>query len=355
MVASGEVVIAIGGEWGTLSEIGHARAIGRTVVTLRSWELSGRERMGGAPGVVPAESAEPRPSPLRSPPVDVAVVAVMRQMQLAFDRSLSGEARLGAGPPKMGSMYEESIRDEFTHQTDAFASAAVMSAAETLGALVELVPADPEARWVEVACGPAAISRALAGRVGSVHGVDLTPAMVEKAAAEAAREGIGNAEFSVGDATALGFDDASFDGAVTRFSLHHIPAPKRVLAEMARVVRPGGWVIVGDHVTDADGDAAAWHEEIERLRDPSHWACLTPDRLRAMGEEVGLASRPRGADPLRPRLRRVAGAGLRRSRGGGADRPSPGRSTADSRQLPRRRRGRGAPPGAAQLTHPLAP
>jgi uncharacterized protein (TIGR00725 family) len=58
VVSSGEVVIAIGGEWGTLSEIGFARAIGRTVVALRSWELNGRERMQGAPGVVPAESAE---------------------------------------------------------------------------------------------------------------------------------------------------------------------------------------------------------------------------------------------------------------------------------------------------------
>ena len=57
VVSSGEVVIAIGGEWGTLSEIGFARAIGRTVVALRSWELNGRERMQGAPGVVPAESA----------------------------------------------------------------------------------------------------------------------------------------------------------------------------------------------------------------------------------------------------------------------------------------------------------
>ncbi len=188
----------------------------------------------------------------------------------------------------MEPMYEESIRDEFTHQTDSFARAPVMNAAETLGALVELAPADAGARWLEVACGPAAVSQALAGRVGSVHGVDLTPAMVEKAAAEAEREGIANVEFSLGDATALEFEDASFDGALTRFSLHHIPAPKRVLEEMARVVRPGGWVIVGDHVTDADGDAAAWHEEIERLRDPSHWACLTPDRLRAMGEEVGL-------------------------------------------------------------------
>ena len=57
VVSSGVAVIAIGGEWGTLSEIGFARAIGRPVVALRSWTLSGREAMEGAPGVVLAESA----------------------------------------------------------------------------------------------------------------------------------------------------------------------------------------------------------------------------------------------------------------------------------------------------------
>jgi hypothetical protein len=41
-----------------LSEIGHARSIGRTVVALRSWALTGRDRMEGAPGVIPAETAE---------------------------------------------------------------------------------------------------------------------------------------------------------------------------------------------------------------------------------------------------------------------------------------------------------
>ncbi len=57
VVASGEVVIAVGGEWGTLSEIGHARSFGKTVVALRSWGLTGRERMEGAPGVIPVEDA----------------------------------------------------------------------------------------------------------------------------------------------------------------------------------------------------------------------------------------------------------------------------------------------------------
>jgi uncharacterized protein (TIGR00725 family) len=57
VVSSGDVVIAIGGEWGTLSEIGFARAIGRTVIALRSWTLSGREQMADAPGILLADSA----------------------------------------------------------------------------------------------------------------------------------------------------------------------------------------------------------------------------------------------------------------------------------------------------------
>lgn len=57
VVSTGDAVIAIGGEWGTLSEIGFARALDRTVVALRSWTLSGREPMEDAPGVDVAETA----------------------------------------------------------------------------------------------------------------------------------------------------------------------------------------------------------------------------------------------------------------------------------------------------------
>ncbi|MGE5283202.1 MAG: TIGR00725 family protein [Chloroflexota bacterium] len=56
VVSSGDAVIAVGGEWGTLSEIGLARALGRPVIALRSWTLSGRDQMEDAPGVLPAES-----------------------------------------------------------------------------------------------------------------------------------------------------------------------------------------------------------------------------------------------------------------------------------------------------------
>jgi uncharacterized protein (TIGR00725 family) len=58
VVASGEVAIAISGEWGTLSEIAHARNLERTVVALRSWSVSGREQMEGGPGIVAADTPE---------------------------------------------------------------------------------------------------------------------------------------------------------------------------------------------------------------------------------------------------------------------------------------------------------
>jgi uncharacterized protein (TIGR00725 family) len=58
VVASGEAAIAVGGEWGTLSEIALARNLGRPVIALRSWSVSGRDGMDGGPGIVPAETAE---------------------------------------------------------------------------------------------------------------------------------------------------------------------------------------------------------------------------------------------------------------------------------------------------------
>ena len=58
VVASGAAVIAIGGEWGTLSEIGLARKLGRSVIALRSWSVSGAGAMAAGPGIEVAASAE---------------------------------------------------------------------------------------------------------------------------------------------------------------------------------------------------------------------------------------------------------------------------------------------------------
>ncbi len=185
-------------------------------------------------------------------------------------------------------MHEDSIREEFTHQSHSFAQSPAMSAAEILDALVELAPADDEARWLDhrLRARPRLARPGGAGRVRA--GPRSDPGDGREGSCGSRGRGFQNVRFELGDATALQFGEASFDGAITRFSLHHIPVPARVIGEMARVVRPGGWIILGDHLTDEDGERAAWHQEIERLRDPTHWANQTLGRMRQMGEAAGL-------------------------------------------------------------------
>jgi SAM-dependent methyltransferase len=185
--------------------------------------------------------------------------------------------------------HDRILRRAFDAQAETFNRSAVANDARILDEMVSLGAPRRTERWLDAACGPGIVSRRLASLAGAVLGIDLTPAMVDVARREAAAAGIENATFEVGDATATGHAGDSFDGAMTRFSIHHLPAPGRLLDELARVVRPGGRIVVVDHLADDDADAASWSQEIERLRDPSHWACLTATRLRALGETAGLA------------------------------------------------------------------
>jgi SAM-dependent methyltransferase len=111
--------------------------------------------------------------------------------------------------------------------------------------------------------------------------------------------GLENATFGVGDATDTGLPPASFDGAASRFAIHHIPAPGRLVGELARVVRPGGRVVLADHAADPDLDAFMWSQEIERLRDPSHWMSLPAERLRELGAAAGLSLESETVMPFR--------------------------------------------------------
>jgi SAM-dependent methyltransferase len=185
-------------------------------------------------------------------------------------------------------MHDADVVAEFTHQAETFNDSATARSRELLDQLIALARPGSGERWLEAACGPGIVSRRLAPLVGEVLGVDMTPAMVAVARRDAGRAGIANATFAVADVTELALPADSFDGAISRFSIHHIPAPGRVFEQLARVVAPGGRVVLADHVADRDGDAVTWSQELERLRDPSHWTCLTAERLRALGAQAGL-------------------------------------------------------------------
>lgn len=185
--------------------------------------------------------------------------------------------------------HDSDIRDAFSAQADSFAAAAVANADELLDDLIGLTNARGDQHWLDAACGPGIITRRLAPRVATVEGVDLTPAMVTRARTDAAEAGLDNVTFTVGDVGDLDRPDGHYHGAVTRFSVHHLAVPGRMLRELARVVRPGGPIVIADHLADDDADTAIWSQSIERLRDPSHWSCRTAAGMVELARQAGLA------------------------------------------------------------------
>ncbi len=107
-----------------------------------------------------------------------------------------------------------------------------------------LEPAEGK-RFLDVGCGPGDDARALAAQVGrgSVVAVDGSRAMIDEAQRRSASSRL-SVEFRVADAHRLDFADDSFDGARCDRTFMHLEEPRRALAEMVRVTRPGGAVVV---------------------------------------------------------------------------------------------------------------
>jgi ubiquinone/menaquinone biosynthesis C-methylase UbiE len=188
----------------------------------------------------------------------------------------------------MSSAHEQTIVGEFSHQAETFNTSAVANDGAVLDRLLALAEPRADERWLDAACGPGVVTRALAPLVREAYGLDATPAMLAVARREAAARELANVTFGLGDATASDLPSGSFDGALARFAIHHIPVPARLFDELARVVRPGGRIVLADHLADDDVEAFAFAQELERLRDPSHWLSPTQQRLRALGAQAGL-------------------------------------------------------------------
>jgi ubiquinone/menaquinone biosynthesis C-methylase UbiE len=137
-----------------------------------------------------------------------------------------------------------------------------------------------EDRVLDVAGGPGALARALAGRVASVAVLDSAAALLAHAP-----DGV---ETVVGRAEQLPFPQGSFDLVTCVNSLHHIDRPARALDEMARVLAPGGRLVLEDMVADPDPRRARRWEEIERLRDPEHGRLISPGDARGPLQAAGM-------------------------------------------------------------------
>jgi ubiquinone/menaquinone biosynthesis C-methylase UbiE len=189
------------------------------------------------------------------------------------------------------SRHEDKIRERFTETADAFARTVRRTRAEEgeeLAARAAAGLANAEKMLaIDLACGPGTYTRPLAARVRHAIGADLTPAMVEKARAEAARDGIANIEFVCADIYALPFADGVAGIVSCGYAFHHLTEPARALAEMARVLQPGGRVAITDIIVPEGGDGA-FQNHVERVRDPSHTVTQSAANFRTLIGKLGL-------------------------------------------------------------------
>jgi SAM-dependent methyltransferase len=137
-------------------------------------------------------------------------------------------------------------------------------------------------RALDAGTGTGALAFALSPHVREVVAVDRVPELLAEARARA--RPFPNVTFVEGDATRLELESASFDIAGCARTLHHVHRPELVVAEFARLTRPGGHVLVIDQIAPADPLVAIDVDRFERARDSSHERLLADVDVRLLLE-----------------------------------------------------------------------
>ena len=184
--------------------------------------------------------------------------------------------------------HEALILDQFTRQALPFSTAKTIADESALQLLLDFSGAESDDTVLDVACGGGLVVCAFARSVRHATGIDVTPAMLERARELAQKQALRNVTWDLGHAAPLPYPDGAFTLVVSRFAFHHFREPRAVLAEMVRVCAPGGRVLVCDVQASDDPHKAAEFNRMEVLRDPSHVRAMPAAELHGLFRDVGL-------------------------------------------------------------------
>jgi SAM-dependent methyltransferase len=165
--------------------------------------------------------------------------------------------------------HDETVRRSFERQVHLFSGPDSPFARRSPGPLTWIEPLDEAMVVLDVACGAGHAAEQVAPQVRAVVGIDLTPALLTVGADRLRENGVRNVVLQEANAQRLPFVDQSFDVVFCRSSLHHFEDPIGAVAEMNRVCRSDGRVVVLDLVPPSEG-VRDRYDHLHRLLDPSH-------------------------------------------------------------------------------------
>lgn len=149
-----------------------------------------------------------------------------------------------------------------------------------------------ESTLLDLGCGSGTYALPLTRWFGTVHGVDISRGQITEAQAKCA--GVDNVDFRVGDARQLHFEDSSVDGVLLSLMLHHVPSDadswrghRAVLAECARVLRPGGVMVLGVCSQQQVYDGAWYCRLMPRASEVLAARHPRPELLTALAQDYG--------------------------------------------------------------------
>jgi SAM-dependent methyltransferase len=180
----------------------------------------------------------------------------------------------------------DEARDRFAQTAERLAALQDRRAPALAARVRRFVSPQGEERALDAGCGAGALAFALAPIVAEVVGVDRVPELLEQARARAVD--VPNVRFIEGDIVELPFPPALFDLVGTLRTLHHVPRPELVVAELVRVTRPGGRLLVVDQIAPNDPLAALELNHFEQARDPTHTRALADVDMRLLFESNNL-------------------------------------------------------------------
>jgi ubiquinone/menaquinone biosynthesis C-methylase UbiE/catechol 2,3-dioxygenase-like lactoylglutathione lyase family enzyme len=161
-------------------------------------------------------------------------------------------------------------REVFGRSAAAYVASRAHAATPDLDLLVRWAMPHAHEVALDVSTGGGHTALALAPHVASVVASDLTPDMLDAARAFLTSQEVRNALYVIADAEALPFLEASFDLVTVRIAPHHYPDPQRAMREMARVLVPGGRLLMVDNIAPEDPTLDTLVNAWEKERDPSH-------------------------------------------------------------------------------------